>query len=385
MRIKVDDNANLAGVDIAVKSHVRSKGGARAAGASQSELRTFSNDAQGIQTFGYDAASGFTAGSDSVQPTSTDGLFFIIHGIDTYLTLPAKAAARATETAWRSGMCVRVSATPNGGEVGKDSVTSVAVSVKQRYEDTQLEKPVEATFSGVKSLDPAGQKQPAPATYTYTAGSTNGDTGQLAFKSVSNRGIGHTSLQFVVREAPKVAKGFSGTITLAEDWRDGASWRKQTLTIHVRVVPRAGYDGVTGWFDDDGSTYEYQASGLNHTENRTDASCFIDGTWTSTGSGSFGSDSQISFFVDTQPPGKASLGVAIKAPTTGTLTQTCLGQTETTSGTSANGAWDPYCGDLTDLQGAPAAAGGSHDFACSAPMANGTGGLIVSGSLSPRH
>jgi hypothetical protein len=264
-------------------------------------------------------------------------------------------------------------------------VTNVTVSVRQRYEDTQLEKPVEATFSGVKSLDPAGQKQPAPATYTYTAGSTNGDTGQLAFKSVSNRGIGHTSLQFVVREAPKVAKGFTGTITLVEDWRDGASWSKQELTINVRVVPRAGYDGITGWFDDDGSTYEYKGSGLYHTENPSDASCFTNNEWSSTSAGSFGSDSQISFFVDTQPPGKASLGVAIKAPTTSNGTQTCLGQTQTINGTTDNGGWNPYCGDLTDLQGAPAAAGGSHDFACSAPKPNGTGGLIVSGSLSPRN
>lgn len=379
-RIKADDSANLAGMDMDIKAHVESKGGGRAAGATQSELRVFSNDATGSQTFGYDAAVGFTAGADSRQPTSTEGLFFITHGMDAYLTNPAKAAAKATETAWRSGMCIRVSASPNGGDVEKDSVTSVKVTVKQRYEGTELDKPVEATFGGVKSLDPTGQKQPAPATFSYTAGSNEGDKGGAAFKSVSNRGIGHTSVQFAVVED---AKGLSGTITLVDDWRDGASWSKQTLTIHVRLKPQAGYDGVTGWFDDDGSTYEYQSSGLYHTADSFDPTCVTDNDWTSNGSGSFGTDSTIDLTVDSQPPGEASLGVAIKAPSTSKFTMTCLGQTQTITGTS-DGGWAPYCGNSSFLTGAPAAANGSHDFACSAPRPNGTGSLTVSGSLTRR-
>ena len=218
------------------------------------------------------------------------------------------------------------------------------------------------------------------STLTNPAGSAS-PAATAAPAATADPGAGSNS---VVPGAPTVAHGFSGTITLVEDWHDGASWSKQELTINVRVVPRPGYDGITGWFDDDGSSYEYKGSGLYHTENASDASCFTNNEWTSTSAGSFGSGSLISFFVDTQPPGEASLGADIKAPTTGTLTQTCLGQTQTTTGTS-DGGWNPYCGDLTDLKGAPAAAGGSHDFACSAPKSNGTGGLIVSGKLSPRQ
>ena len=95
-------------------------------------------------------------------------------------------------------MCIVVHATPNGGSVDKESLTNIKVTVKQRYEGTELDKPVEATFSGVASLDPLGQKQPAPASYTFTAGSTDGDRGSMSFKSVSNRGIGHTTVTFVV-------------------------------------------------------------------------------------------------------------------------------------------------------------------------------------------
>jgi hypothetical protein len=232
VNVKADDNANLAGIDIAVKAHAESKGGGRGAGDSQSELRTFSNDAAGSQTFGYNPTSGFTNGTDTVQPTSTDGLFFITQGTNTYLTLPAKAAAKATETAWRSGMCIRVSASPNGGDVGKDSVTSVKVTVKQRYEGTELDKPVEAvSFSGVKSIDPAaGQKQPAPATFRYTAGSTDGDKGGVIFKSVSNRGIGQTGVTFVVGGPTRLR----GSADMKTDFANGpARWTSQSHASDV--------------------------------------------------------------------------------------------------------------------------------------------------------
>jgi hypothetical protein len=58
-----------------------------------------------------------------------------------------------------------------------------------RIEGNELDKPVVATLSGVAKLEPAGEKQPAPATVTYDAGPKNGDRGDIAFESVSNRGI----------------------------------------------------------------------------------------------------------------------------------------------------------------------------------------------------
>lgn len=88
---------------------------------------------------------------------------------------------------------------PEGGKVEKDSVTTVTAKVKHKIEGNELDKPVEATFgSGVKSIDPAGEKQKSPATFTYTAGSKAGDRGDVSFESISNRGIGRTFVTFCV-------------------------------------------------------------------------------------------------------------------------------------------------------------------------------------------
>ncbi|MFL5680027.1 MAG: hypothetical protein ACJ77B_05440 [Chloroflexota bacterium] len=262
--VKVDDNANMVGIDIAVKAHAESKGGGKAAGATQSDLRTFSNDAAGTQTFGYDAASGFTEQSDTRKPTSADGLFFITHGMDAYLTNPAKSAAKAAEKAWQSGMCIRVTASPNGGEVDKSSVTNLRVVVKQRYEGTELDKPVEGTISGVASLDPAAGKQPAPATFRYTAGSSKGDKGQLAFRSVSNRGIGHTSVEFSVRDTPREAKGVTGTVTFeGTSSLHGAAGEVAERVDDVTVSVRMTWSETERKYVDAGSTFEF--SGSSHT------------------------------------------------------------------------------------------------------------------------
>ncbi len=47
-------------------------------------------------------------------------------------------------------------------------------------------------------MEPAGEKQPAPATVTFTAGPKEGDFGRIAFKSVSNRGIVETDVTYTV-------------------------------------------------------------------------------------------------------------------------------------------------------------------------------------------
>lgn len=200
--VRVDDNAKMTGIDIAAKAHEDSKGGVKAAGASQSDLFAHSVDSSDRQTFGYDAASGFSSATSSDQTATSIEALHLSVWMDMYTGLPAKAGAKAAENAWRSGMCILVHATPNGGTVDKDSVTSIDVTVKQRYDGTELDKPVGATFSGVASLDPVGQKQPAPATFVYTAGATEGDRGTMTFESVSNRGIGHTGVTFVVGTAP---------------------------------------------------------------------------------------------------------------------------------------------------------------------------------------
>ena len=192
--------------------------------------------------------------------------------------------------------------------------------------------------------------------------------------------------------APSVnPKGFSGTITAVEDWQAGPAdgfvsptWSKQNLTIHVRLVPRAGSDGVTGWFDDGGSTYEYDGSALYQDGPQ---GCVRVDNRTSTGSGSFGStDRQISLFVD--PAQGDLLGVDV-AFTMTEKNASCGGLVTNSSG---DDLWSPSCGDAVAdaaghgrMLGIPKASDGSIDFTCSGPTIHqgvGSGTITVSGSLT---
>jgi hypothetical protein len=115
------------------------------------------------------------------------------------IRLAAQSIAPTFEKAWRSGTCIAVLVDPKGGDVEKDSVTTVTVKVKHKTEGNELDKPVVAKLdAGTKSIEPAGSKQKAPATFRYTAGSESGDRGDVSFESVSNRGIGHIGATFSV-------------------------------------------------------------------------------------------------------------------------------------------------------------------------------------------
>jgi hypothetical protein len=193
--------------------------------------------------------------------------------------------------------------------------------------------------------------------------------------------------------APTAApKGFSGTITAVEEWQAGPAdgfvsptWDKQHLTINVRLVPRAGSSGATGWYDDDGSTYEYEGSSL-YQDGPPD--CVRVDSRTSTGSGPFGSaDRQISLFLD------PARGALLRAEVVYTLS----GNNKSCDGVVAKGSadfgWAPSCGDAVAdaagtgrMLGIPKASAGSIDFTCSGPTIHqvGSGIITVSGSLTPQ-
>jgi hypothetical protein len=120
-------------------------------------------------------------------------------GGDIMMRVAAQGAAPLFEKAWRSGMCIAVLVSPETSDVEAGSETTVTAKVKHKMEGNELDKPVEAKLeSGVKTIEPSGQKQKAPATFKYTAGSESGDAGSVSFDSVSNRGIGHASARYTV-------------------------------------------------------------------------------------------------------------------------------------------------------------------------------------------
>jgi hypothetical protein len=124
-----------------------------------------------------------------IKPTGQGGEFMV--------RLAAQSIGPSMEKAWRSGMCIAVLVSPESGDVEKESDTSVVVKVKHKVEGNELDKPVEPKLDGVKTIDPTS-KQKAPATYRYTAGPKDGDRGTITFESVSNRGVGHQVVSYAV-------------------------------------------------------------------------------------------------------------------------------------------------------------------------------------------
>lgn len=101
---------------------------------------------------------------------------------------------------WQNGACVEIVVTEGqSGEVAPDAKVTITAKPHHKIEGVDLDKPITGTLADKASLDPAGVALDPPGTWTYTAGHDEGDQGTVKLRSVSNRGIGETSLKFTVR------------------------------------------------------------------------------------------------------------------------------------------------------------------------------------------
>ncbi len=304
----------------------------------------------------------------------------------------------AAQTLWRNSRCVvvavpqydvpddpvesEIAVNLQGSEdhledVDKGSATPFEAVLRHRFGQS-VGATIEATLSGQQKLEPSSIAGPS-GTLTYTAPNETGKAG-VRMSSTSKQGIGILAIAFETEPA----KGLVGMINVVEEWGAPGSFRKRSLTVHVRLVPRAGFDGVTGWFDDNGSSYAYSGSGLTHTASGSDDSCYIDQGWTSAGSGSFeGSGRSIAVLID-QAPGRAALSFEVQFATNYTVTTACFGEQQTSQSSDDRDGWAPICGaTLSDLEGR-VAADGTINFSCTAPIQPGTGSITVGGSLTRR-
>ncbi|MEO6349301.1 MAG: hypothetical protein ABIP53_01495 [Candidatus Limnocylindrales bacterium] len=189
------------------------------------------------------------AQSVDIAPLFASALYSVVIG--------AHILGQAAERFWRDGKCIEVILDSRGGDVDANSTTTVIAKVKQRIEGNELNKPVEATLAGVKTIDPQGQKKPAPATFIYTAGAQPEEKGDIEFKSVSNRGIGKKSITFTVK-----SKGWTTTATdplgsttgtkcdgLGGDWVIEGQQLVGPLTVKIKVVVSIDETTLQGTFD----------------------------------------------------------------------------------------------------------------------------------------
>jgi hypothetical protein len=195
--ITVGDDANIQKVEGTAQGSEDAKGVGPAGSGETATTRTASdniaNDGSGQRLSGVPRAIAFGG-----EGTTADQQAGFIGTMSVFVETMVMAAAKEAEKLWKSGKCLELIIDPKSGDVEADEVKDVTATLKHRIEGDELDKPVTATLVGVKSLEPAGQKQPAPATVTFTAGPREGDVGRIAFKSVSNRGIVETEVTYTV-------------------------------------------------------------------------------------------------------------------------------------------------------------------------------------------
>ncbi len=204
--IKVDDAANIAGLVVDAKAQESVQESKREAGSDDADTHghdlgisahTEFTSGPGFKDFAADDSKGDGALLNQKNATKAD-LEPLFRSIGRATATAAVMMGGEAERFWRDGKCIEVKTEPGGGEVDPASTTSVTAKVRQIFEGAELDKPVEATLTGVATIDPSGSKVPSPATFTYTAGSKASEVGEVTFKSISNRGIGETSVKFAV-------------------------------------------------------------------------------------------------------------------------------------------------------------------------------------------
>jgi hypothetical protein len=149
-------------------------------------------------------ANGGTTGTGSgVTVTGTGGeaaggmMFFSSAMAQLFM----KAVGQEAERFWRSGECVELMPSRDTGSVNPNETISLVVTARAKFGDGgEIDKPIKAMFTGKESLDPTGEPQPAPATFTFKAGSQKDDKGTIDLEQTSNRGIGKRQVVYTVGE-----------------------------------------------------------------------------------------------------------------------------------------------------------------------------------------
>lgn len=253
--ISVDEEASISGLAMdAEASESVQPSGEDDDGSHDLGVRAHTEYTAGQGFEGFAPNDSATTGEVTSQRDATYAdLVSLFRGAGQALAVAAVGMGQEAERFWRGGKCLRLTVDPDGGDVDADSVTDAAATVKHAFEGNELDKPVEAALVGVASIEPAGDRQPAPATVQYTAGPDDGDVGEVTFKTVSNRGIAERTVKFTVRPAAwdvtflgtdtevlgPVSNSFSARIT---DLRISASESVLSGTgkLHLKGTVRSG-------------------------------------------------------------------------------------------------------------------------------------------------
>jgi hypothetical protein len=167
----------------------------RATGAREADVRAHA-DAESPGESGS-----ITIGNYVIDYTdgSPESMAMVERNLLTFAHSTAALVRPEAESKWRKGTCIEVEADPASDRVDPNAQLNVTATPKHKFDMSNVDATVVATLMGVKSLDKAGQRVPAPATYHYVAGSAFKDQGVIKLKSTSKRGIGEATATITVK------------------------------------------------------------------------------------------------------------------------------------------------------------------------------------------
>jgi hypothetical protein len=132
--------------------------------------------------------------SRNATPANTAQLGSLVAMANHYLAEAAKEA----EKFWRSGKCIEMETDDDSRTVKPGEEIEITSEPIGRFDEEPIDAPVKASFSGTKSLEPTDSDVDPPATFTFVAGSEEGDRGTIQLEQTGRRGIGKKTVVFTV-------------------------------------------------------------------------------------------------------------------------------------------------------------------------------------------
>jgi len=266
VRATVNDNAEIASMDIDLKQATRSTAGGRQVyvETSQSGRATSGNSSDlKFNDVRIDRASSQATAADA--DISRDGL--------SAAYLVARAVLDNAQSRWQEGGCVQIEAA-SPGNVAVNSTTQIPVKVTHKVDRSEVPSKLEAELSGGTSIDPTRIPKTA-GTLTYVAPGESGRSATITLTATSRRGKAELSLD-------ASTGGDSYTVSASSN---GVSFSGKICSLSKPFTLDATFPGgkAVTTFSPDGST----------------ATSGGGGGCTQTGSGSYS--------VDRKPDGSAAL------------------------------------------------------------------------------
>jgi len=179
IKISVNEDAEIAGMDVDLKQATRSTAGGRQVYVETSQAGHGSTDSYSDMKFGdarIDRASSQTTADDAaLSRTGLNDALFVALGL-----------LQSAKGRWQGGGCVKIEAT-SPGTVQVNSTTPIPVKVMHKFDGTEVPSKLTAELSGGASIDPTLIPKTA-GTLNYVAPSERGKSATIKLTANSRRG-----------------------------------------------------------------------------------------------------------------------------------------------------------------------------------------------------